>query len=171
MAENLENESYVFYKSFYQGIEELDDKAQLEMYRAITRYGLFGEEPNFTGIYRSYFIQIKTSIASAQKRYKTAVENGKTGGAPEGNQNARKGKTCRKCKHCKSCKLSGHADAEFCDNFEYSQNNPKQPNLTQDNLNININKNTNNNTNNNGNDNYYNLDEKLNEIWGDVCVS
>jgi hypothetical protein len=47
-------------------------------------------EPEFTGIEKSFWIQIKATIDNSMKRYNTSIENGKKGGAPKGNNNAKK---------------------------------------------------------------------------------
>lgn len=41
-----ENESFVFYKSFYKSIRMLPTENQLELYNAIAQYSLDGTEPN-----------------------------------------------------------------------------------------------------------------------------
>lgn len=42
--------SFTFYLSFERAISNLDDKNQLIVYRSISRYSLFGEEPQVEGL-------------------------------------------------------------------------------------------------------------------------
>lgn len=83
-------ESFVFYKSFYESIKEVDDNIQLELFKAICEYSLNDEEIELAPISRALFTLMKPIIDSAKKRYVASVENGKKGGAPKGNQNAKK---------------------------------------------------------------------------------
>ena len=53
------------------------------MYKAITNFGLYGVLPEEEDKVWAYgFDALAASIASAQKRYSVAVENGKKGGRP-----------------------------------------------------------------------------------------
>lgn len=46
-----EQRTFRFYQSFEQVISELEEGDQLKLYKAISRYGLFGEHPEgLTGI-------------------------------------------------------------------------------------------------------------------------
>ena len=65
---------FVFYRSWYEAIEELPDEIMLELFKAITFYGLNQEEPaEITPLARSYWKLIKPIIEANNKRY----ENGK----------------------------------------------------------------------------------------------
>ena len=44
-----ERNSFTFYLSFEKAIEHLSDADQLLLYRAISRFSLFGEEPTLSG--------------------------------------------------------------------------------------------------------------------------
>jgi hypothetical protein len=72
-------DGFIFYASFYEAINELDDTTQLELYKAIVTYGLTGEEPMVKGLTKAMFTLIKPQIDANQKRY----ENGKKGGRPK----------------------------------------------------------------------------------------
>lgn len=72
-------ESFVFYASFLEAIEQLDDKNQLKIYKSITNFALKNEEPEkLTGICKAIFALIKPQILANNKRY----EDGKKGGRP-----------------------------------------------------------------------------------------
>ena len=77
---------FPFFRSFFDAISDLDDTAQLELYRAIARYSLDGEEPELKGIASTIWKVIFPNLRNSRKQY----ENGLKGGAPKGNANARK---------------------------------------------------------------------------------
>ena len=77
-------DSFIFYSSFLEAIEELDDKIRLQVYDSITRYALKGEEQNLTGIAKALFTLIKPQLDANNKKleeYNRNVENGKKGAA------------------------------------------------------------------------------------------
>ena len=76
-------DKFTFFASYYEAIEELDDKTRLKVYDMICRYALYGEIiESENPIEKSLFTIIKPFIDSSEKR--------RSGGAPVGNQNARK---------------------------------------------------------------------------------
>lgn len=79
-------ESFIFYKSFYDSIKELDPKDQVQIYNAIFEHQFYGSEVELNSVCKSIFKLIIPLLEANNKRY----ENGKKGGAPKGNQNARK---------------------------------------------------------------------------------
>lgn len=93
-------ESFVFYRSFYESIRRLPERAQLALFRAIAEYGLDQAVPDFTGIPSQPFVEaifegVRPQLDANQKRFL----NGCKGGAPVGNRNnpnGRKGKTNHK---------------------------------------------------------------------------
>ena len=72
-------ESFVFYESFLNALDELDSETELKIYRAITHYALRNEEPELTGTALAIFHLIKPQIDANNKRY----EDGKKGGRPK----------------------------------------------------------------------------------------
>jgi len=72
-------ESFVFYKSFYESIKELDPKDQVQIYNAIFEYEFYKIEPELSGVYKSIFTLIIPQLEANNKRY----ENGKKGGRPK----------------------------------------------------------------------------------------
>lgn len=120
-------ESFIFYNSFLEAIEELDDKKQLKLYKAIANFALKNEEPEkLTGIEKAIFALIKPQILANNKRFedgKKGAEFGKLGGRPK------KTKTP----------------------VGFSQ---KTPNVNENvNVNVNVNENVNQNVNQNENEN------------------
>ena len=84
-------DSFVFYKSFYEAINNLEKEDQLEVYNAICEYSLNENIPEtITGVAKAMFILMKPNIDSANARYKASVENGKKGGRPRKNKKLEK---------------------------------------------------------------------------------
>lgn len=81
--------SFVFYRSFYEAIEDLDDATQLEIYKAIAAYSLNGEVPDLSGFSKTVFTLVKPQLDANNKRYengKKGAEHGKKGGRPRKEQ-------------------------------------------------------------------------------------
>lgn len=72
-------DSFVFYNSYYEAISELDEKTQLQIFKAVCEYALNGNTPELTGIPKAVFALIKPTIDANEKRY----NNGKKGGRPK----------------------------------------------------------------------------------------
>ena len=85
-------ESFVFYRSFYKAITELETtEEQLELFNAICKFNFENIKPDFKFKHiKAMFNIMQPLIDKASTRYIASVENGKKGGAPLGNQNARK---------------------------------------------------------------------------------
>lgn len=87
--EKLQRDSMVFYHSFREAAKNLTKKDQIVFYNIIFDYGFLGIEPNSeetSSIVLSLFALIKPQIDKNIQRY----ENGRKGGAPKGNKNAKK---------------------------------------------------------------------------------
>ena len=95
---NNEKRSFVFYDSFLEAMKHLDDTEFRECVMKIRDYALDGvDEQSDSPIVNVIMSLAKPNIEAARRRYEIAVENGKKGaefgklgGAPKGNQNARK---------------------------------------------------------------------------------
>ena len=128
----MERESFVFYRSFYEGIKELPRDIQGEVLTAIMEYGLNGvTTENQKPITKAMFALIKPQLDANNQRFengKLGAEHGKKGGRP------------RK---------------------EKPQENPKKtPKKPQENPNLTPNVNVNDNVNVNVNDNISFLEKK-----------
>lgn len=89
-----QRESFVFYRSFKDAMEVLNDTDKLIVYEAIADYALNMQEPHLSGFPRSLFTLIKPQLDANWRRYengKRGAEHGAKGGAPIGNANASKG--------------------------------------------------------------------------------
>lgn len=74
-------ESLVFYKSFYEAIQQLPEGERLAAYDAVISYGITGEEPAVEGLAKIVFTMAKPQIDANIERQ----ENGKRGGRPRKN--------------------------------------------------------------------------------------
>ena len=82
----MQRDSFIFYRSFYEAINDLPEKSQLKVYKAICEMSLNFDEINLSGLSLTIFKLIKPQLEANNKRY----INGSKGGAPKGNQNATK---------------------------------------------------------------------------------
>ena len=73
-------ESFIFYRSFFEAIKNLDDKKRLKMFDLIANFALNSEEiENKYEICEQLFTLIKPQLSANNKRY----EDGKKGGRPK----------------------------------------------------------------------------------------
>ena len=90
--------SFVFYDSFLSAMKHLNDAEFRECVMKIRDYALEGIDEESQSPYVNIILALaKPNLDSARRRYMASVENGKKGaefgklgGAPKGNQNARK---------------------------------------------------------------------------------
>lgn len=86
-------DSFVFYRSYKNALDYLDAETKMRLMEAIFNYALDDKEPTLDGLERSFFELVRPQIDINTQRYengKKGAEYGKKGGAPKGNQNARK---------------------------------------------------------------------------------
>lgn len=81
--ENKEIKGFLFYRSFYEACEDLEENERLLFYETIFKYVFDGEEPQFKGALKMAFMMIKPNIDKSLSNYKSKVENGKKGGRPK----------------------------------------------------------------------------------------
>lgn len=74
----IKRDALVFYRSFYDAIEGLDDTTQLTLLKTIIEYGLDGTTPNLQGFMKSIFTLIKPQVDINNVRF----DNGRKGGRP-----------------------------------------------------------------------------------------
>jgi len=137
-------QSYIQYESYDRAIERMKTPEQkYKMYRIIADYGLYGKEPEFTGdelvdMALEFVIPLLTSSI---KRKETARINGSFGGAPKGNQNAKKQpKTTKEQPKTTKNKLNVNVNANANKNINVNDNVNVNAN---DNVNVNVNDNVN----------------------------
>ena len=98
MTKKNEKRSFVMYDSFLEAAKHLNDAEFRECVMKIRDYALEGiDEESESPMVNVIMAMAKPNLDSARKRYIASVENGKKGaefgklgGAPKGNQNARK---------------------------------------------------------------------------------
>lgn len=72
------NESFVFYRSFYEGLAYLPAEDQLATYKAIMDYAFYGTIPEAGGVVMAMFMLAKAQIDANEKRR----NDGNKGGRP-----------------------------------------------------------------------------------------
>ena len=71
-------DSFIFYRSFYESISELDEADKIALYGAICAYALDNIEPELKGPAKAVFMLIRPQIDANTRKY----ENGCKGGRP-----------------------------------------------------------------------------------------
>lgn len=85
--------SMLVYYDILPQLELLTDEQAGELFKVMLKYDAYGENPiGLDGLTLMMFVGIKQTLDRDMKKYKASVENGKKGGAPKGNSNARKQK-------------------------------------------------------------------------------
>jgi len=75
-------DSFVFYRSFFESIEQLNKKDQLETYKAIADFALNDKEADLSGVAKIIYEMAKPNIVANKKRY----ANGFKGGRPKNDE-------------------------------------------------------------------------------------
>ena len=75
-------EAFVFYETFIESVKELEPSDQYRFLCAIINYGIYGAEPEFVGLEKALWIQIRNAIDQSKSRRKSAQTNGAKGGRP-----------------------------------------------------------------------------------------
>jgi len=87
----LQVNRFPFFYSYYEAYDELpNDRDKVIFIDAMMKYAFFGEEPDLPKYLVSMFKLVRPNIETSVKNMRQGAINGKKGGAPEGNQNARK---------------------------------------------------------------------------------
>jgi hypothetical protein len=84
MEQDTKREWFVFYRSFWEAINELPEKNQLEIYKAISDYSFTLKEPELSWLSKTIWILIKPQIEANNRKFlnwskaKTKQEESKT---------------------------------------------------------------------------------------------
>lgn len=78
-----ERSAFLFLESFYEAAAWLDDADKLELYDAIIRYGLYGEEPELSGALRAVFSMCMANIDQNTAKRDRSKAYGAMGGRPK----------------------------------------------------------------------------------------
>ncbi len=82
---------FPFFYSYYTAYKKLSNESdKVKFIDAVMRYAFFGEEPDLPEYLDSMFDLAKPNIDQSVKNALQGTVNGRKGGAPIGNQNARK---------------------------------------------------------------------------------
>ena len=123
----MNKQSFVFYETFYEQLQDLDEKTQLKFYKCITLYGLYGKEPeNLNPLEKALWKTFKFAIDSTKERRSKNIENGKKGGRPP---KVKKFEVEYKVKEVDATDTNIKKPKK-------TENNPEKPNA---NLNVNVN--------------------------------
>lgn len=82
----MDRESFVFYRSFYEALQNVPKKYRSEVYDACFAYVFESCEPSLSGVSRALWELIRPQLDASQKRYENAkkgAEYGKLGGRPK----------------------------------------------------------------------------------------
>ncbi len=75
----MERDSFIFYRSFYEAINEADTETQVNLYDAICRKALYDEDTILDGTAKMLYTLIKPQLEANSKRY----SDGQKGGRPK----------------------------------------------------------------------------------------
>lgn len=75
----MERSSFTFYRSFYEATEDLPKSKQLEVYRAIMRFGFDGEDAELAGVSAAVFKIIRPILEKNLKKFKNGCKGGEYG--------------------------------------------------------------------------------------------
>ena len=82
---------FPFFYSYYTAYKKLSKESdKVKFIDAVMKYAFFGEEPDLPEYLDSMFDLARPNIDQSVKNAQQGAVNGKKGGAPNGNQNARK---------------------------------------------------------------------------------
>ena len=94
-------DSFVFYRSFYEALQNVPKKNRAEVYEAVFEYAFEAREPSLKGVTRALWELIRPQLDASQKRYensmkgaeygKKGAEYGKLGGRPKKEKTPLKG--------------------------------------------------------------------------------
>lgn len=86
-------ESFIFYRSFYEAIKDLDCDTKVEIYDAICEYSLNQKETEIEGMGKAILTLIKPQIDANLKRYKNGCFGGRPKTKTKPNENQKETKT------------------------------------------------------------------------------
>lgn len=128
--DELKRGGFVFYYSYFEALEVLPEELKEQFFNGVMEYAFYGKEPDFNDLaLKMAFKLVKGTMDSSNNRYDACVQNGKKGGAPKGNTNAKK----------KTTKETTREQAK--NNQTFNQTNNLKTTLMNKNMNTNMNMN------------------------------
>ena len=79
-------DSFIFYRSFYESISELDEADKIALYGAICAYALDNIEPELKGPSKAVFMLIRPQIDANTRKYENGCKGGRPSKKPNQNQ-------------------------------------------------------------------------------------
>ena len=137
----MTRDSFIFYKSFRDALQEVSEDVRLQIYDAIVDYSLgIVKDVNFSGIANVAWLLIKPQLDANIQRYKNGCKGGLKKGQGKGNQNARKNKSKTNQKRTENEPKTNRERTknEANDNVNVNVNNTFSSNFLQDKLSENI---------------------------------
>ncbi|MCH5158638.1 MAG: hypothetical protein J1F33_05525 [Clostridiales bacterium] len=116
-------DSFIFHRKFLKCAQTMSAEKRVKYYEMIFSYAMDGIEPLVDNEFRGYFELMRDQLDHDIANWQAKSENGKKGGAPKGNQNARK----RMNNANSNDNLLATADLPD----KTTENNRKQPNLSE----------------------------------------
>lgn len=129
-------DSFIFYRSFFEAVKELDTDTQAAVMSAICEYALDDEEPECSGVVLAMFRLMKPQIDANSKRF----ENGRKGGRPK--TETAETETKPKPNHNQTLTKANQTITKPEPNANQSEPNPEN---SKPNVNVNVNDNVNDN--------------------------
>ena len=131
-------DSFVFYRSFFEAVQELDFEERGKILSAIAEFALNGEEADYlSGVSKAVFILAKPQLIANSKKY----ENGKKGGRPKQNQSGEDGDENNAKEKPKQNQSKTKTEAQVFDSKNQTESKPKRN--VNENVNVNVNENVN----------------------------
>lgn len=82
-----QRDSFVFYRSFYEATKKFDYETLGKFYQALCEYALNQKEPQFENpMLEAIFVLVRPNVDANYHKWLNSLK----GGAPKGNQNAKK---------------------------------------------------------------------------------
>ncbi len=82
----MKRDGFIFYRSFYEAINDLPEQSQFLIYKSICAYGIDGIEPKLSGVELAIFTLVKPLLDSNNKKFKDGSKGadfGHLGGRPK----------------------------------------------------------------------------------------
>ena len=73
----MKRDSFIFYRSFLEALEELSDEQYARVFRAISKFALDGKETKLSGVEKAIFQLAKPQLIANQKRWENGCKGGR----------------------------------------------------------------------------------------------
>ena len=88
----MNRDSFIFYRSFFESINELESNDRIALFEAICAYALDGIEPTMKGPAKAVFMLIRPQLDANTRKYVNGCKGGRPPKKPNGNQTETKRK-------------------------------------------------------------------------------